>query len=133
MRIADAGSGTRHVFLHDMVVQASIGIHPHERGARQRVRINVDLGVTEDPGNERDRLDRVVDYEALASLVREIATSSHINLVETLAERIAHACLVDKRVCLARVRIEKLDAFADIGAAGVEVERAQSATRPPPR
>lgn len=132
MLIADAGSRTRHVFLRDMVVQASIGIHPHERGARQRVRINVDLGVTEDPANERDRLDRVVDYEALANRVREIATTSHINLVETLAERIAHACLVDKRVCLARVRIEKLDAFADIVAVGVEVERAQPANRPPP-
>lgn len=127
-----AGAGTRHVFLRDMMVQASIGIHPHERGGRQRVRINVDLGVTEDPADERDRLDRVVDYEALANRVREIAATSHINLVETLAERIAHACLVDKRVCLARVRVEKLDAFADIEAAGVEVERAQPADRPPP-
>ena len=131
MAIADAASGTRHVFLRDMVLHASIGIHPHERGAKQRVRINVDLGVAEDPANERDRLDRVVDYEKLANRVREIATTSHINLVETLAERIALACLSDHRVCLARVRVEKLDVFADAAAVGVEVERARGATRPP--
>lgn len=131
MPIAEAASGTRHVFLRDMVLQASIGIHPHERGAKQRVRINVDLGVAEDPANERDRLDRVVDYEALAGRVREIATTSHINLVETLAERIALVCLHDLRVRSARVRVEKLDVFADTAAVGVEVERVQADGRPP--
>ena len=44
-RIADAARGLRHVFLRDMVLQASIGVHPPEHEATQRVRINVDLGV----------------------------------------------------------------------------------------
>src|SRR4051812_9532801 len=117
-----AGPGMRHVFLRDMVLHASIGIHPHEKGAPQRVRINVDLGVAEE-ATSRDRLERVVDYEKVAMTVRDIATAAHINLVETLAERIALACLEDTRVLLARVRVEKLDVFADTLAAGVEVER----------
>ena len=123
MRIADSATRTRHVFLRDLVVHASIGIHPHERGERQRVRINVDLGVAEDVDDANDLLERVVDYETLATRVREVASTSHINLVETLAGRIAEVCLVDERVVLARVRVEKLDVFADIGAAGVEIER----------
>ncbi len=117
-----AGPGIRHVFLRDMVLQASIGIHPHERGKPQRVRINVDLGVAEETA-AHDRLERVVDYEKVANTVRHIATTGHINLVETLAERIALACLEDGRVQLARVRVEKLDVFADTLAAGVEIER----------
>ena len=121
-RIADAALGLRHVFLRDMVLQASIGIHPHERGKPQRVRINVDLGVAEETA-AHDRLERVVDYEKVANTVRHIATTGHINLVETLAERIALACLEDGRVQLARVRVEKLDVFADTLAAGVEIER----------
>jgi 7,8-dihydroneopterin aldolase/epimerase/oxygenase len=116
------GPGIRHVFLRDMVLQASIGIHPHERGKPQRVRINVDLGVAEETA-AHDRLERVVDYEKVANTVRHIATTGHINLVETLAERIALACLEDGRVQLARVRVEKLDVFADTLAAGVEIER----------
>lgn len=122
--IANAATGTRHVFLRDMLLQASIGIHPHERGVSQRVRINVDLGVTEDPADQRDRLDRVVDYERLAQRVRAIAKAGHVNLVETLAERIANDCLRDPRVRTARIRVEKLDVFDDTSAAGVEVERA---------
>ena len=34
-------------------------------------------------------------------------TDGHINLVETLCEKIAAACLRDKRVVAARVRVEK--------------------------
>jgi dihydroneopterin aldolase len=131
MTIASAAAGIRHVFLRDMLLHLTIGVHAHEHGATQRVRINVDLGVTENRHDETDRLGRVVDYEALAQRVRDIATSGHVQLVETLAERIAQDCLRDIRVRLARVRVEKLDVFADMWAAGVEVERLQTDSHPP--
>ena len=74
----------------------------------------------------RDELSRVVDYEAMADRVRTIVSGGHVRLVETLAERIAEACLADRRVQLARIRVEKLDIFADAASAGVEIERRQS-------
>jgi dihydroneopterin aldolase len=46
-----------------------------------------------------------------------------VRLVETLAERIAEACLEDERVEHVRIRIEKLDVFADAASAGIEIER----------
>jgi dihydroneopterin aldolase len=129
-RIADAARGLRHVFLRDMVLPASIGVHPHEERGRQRIRINVDLGVRDDGARPLsraavglDELSRVVDYEAVAKRVRAIVAAGHARLVETLAERIAEACLEDTRVELARVRVEKLDVFADAASAGVEIER----------
>jgi dihydroneopterin aldolase len=136
-RIADAARGLRHVFLRDMVLQASIGVHPPEHEATQRVRINVDLGVEDDgarplsrvpisrTGVGRDELPRVVDYEQIANAVRRIVAAGHVRLAETLAERIAEACLTDRRVHLARVRVEKLDVFPDSASAGVEIERRQ--------
>lgn len=130
--LADVKRGLRHVFLRDMVLQASIGIYPHEHEATQRVRINVNLGVEDDGGRPlsrtaagRDDLTRVVDYEAVANTVRRIVAAGHVRLVETLAERIAEACLTDPRVHLARIRVEKLDVFADTGSVGVEIERRQ--------
>ena len=141
-RIADAVRGLRHVFLRDLVLPARIGVHPHEHLGPQRVRINVDLTV-EDEGARavtgdgvaalsrppvgrpvgQDELSRVVDYEAVADAVRAIVGAGHVRLVETLAERIAEACLADRRVASARVRVEKLDIFADATSVGVEVER----------
>jgi len=129
-RLADAALGLRHVFLRDMELRASIGVHPHEHDAPQRVRINVDLAVEDDGARPlsraavgRDELSRVVDYEALANAVRRIVASGHVRLVETLAERIAESCLGDNRVRLARIRVEKLDVFPDAASAGVEIER----------
>ncbi len=124
--MADAGRRIRQVFLHDMVLQASIGVYQHEHAAPQRVRINVDLAVDEgDPANAVDSLHHVVSYEVVANMVRRIAGAEHIKLVETLAERIAEACLADVRVLLARVQVEKLDVFPDAVSGGVVVERAR--------
>jgi len=133
VRIASAARKLRHVFLRDLVLAANIGVHAHEHGAPQRVRVNVDLGIEDlgagllsRPAVGRDRLSRVVDYEAVANAVRSIIASGHVLLVETLAERIAEACLADPRVELARIRVEKLDVFADAASAGVEIERYQT-------
>ena len=120
---ADAASGTRHVFLRNMVLAARIGVHAHEHGSAQRVRLNLDLAVDDPGGVGPDELSRVVDYQHLAATVRAIVAAGHVRLVETLAERIATACLDDKRVKKLRVTVEKLDVFSDTESAGVAIER----------
>jgi dihydroneopterin aldolase len=133
-RIADAARGLRHVFLHDLLLSARIGVYTQEHGVTQRIRVNVDLGVRDDGAAGvsrravgRDDLARVVDYAVVAERVRSIVAAGHVQLVETLAERIAEACLSDERVELARIRVEKLDVLPDGATAGVEVERRRHA------
>ncbi len=133
-----AGRGMRHVFLRDMVLPASIGVYAHEQTRKQRVRINIDMSVAEQghavsggaglsrAGVGRDDLGRVVDYEVVARSVRSVVGAGHVMLVETLAERLAEICLVDERVAVVRVRVEKLDVFDDLASVGVEVERQRS-------
>lgn len=122
LRIADAAFRLRHVFIRNLRLDAQIGVHGHERGTKQPVRINVDLAV-EDLATLEDRLELVVDYAAIAATIRAIVDAGHINLAETLAERIAAACFEDARVKTARVRVEKLDALEGAESAGVEIER----------
>ncbi|MDE8348570.1 MAG: dihydroneopterin aldolase [Acidocella sp.] len=129
-RLADATRATRHMFIRDLVLNASIGVYKHEHDATQRIRINLDLAIIDDteeklsrPAIGRDDLARVVDYEAIVNRTRAIVAAGHVQLVETLAERLAESCLTDPRVVLVRVRVEKLDVFADAASAGVEVER----------
>lgn len=116
-------SRTRRIFVRDLVLPCLIGVHRHERDGRQRVRINLDLEVSEGEAPRRDRLGDVVCYEALVDGVRRVVGAGHVNLVETLAESIAEVCLRDPRVRWTRVRIEKLDVFADAASVGVEIER----------
>jgi dihydroneopterin aldolase len=109
------------VFIRNLELLARIGVHGHEQGMPQPVRITVELDAEEQV--QVDRLDEVVDYEAVANQIRAIVAAGHINLAETLAERIAAACLADARVVRVRVRVEKLHALPGAEAAGVEIER----------
>ena len=109
------------VLIKNLEVLARIGIHGHEQGKPQPVRINIWLDGDMEVGV--DRLENAMDYEAIAGKIRSIIEAGHINLAETLAERVAAACFEDKRVKHARVRVEKLHALAGAEAAGVEIER----------
>jgi dihydroneopterin aldolase len=122
LRIADAELAIRHVFIRNLEVLAHIGIHGHEKGKMQPVRLNIDLAV-EDLAAIEDKLDSVVDYGEITHKIRAIIEHDHINLAETLAERIAAVCFEDGRVKTARVRVEKLHALPGAESAGVEIER----------
>src|SRR3569623_1838998 len=138
LRIADAAMAIRHVFIRNLEVLAQIGIHGHERGKPQPVRINVDLAV-EDAAVLEDRLESVVDYEAITAKIRALVDSGHINLAETFAERISQACFEDRRVRSARVRVERLHALPSGGrrqpkprnGAPSRSSRTQTPARPP--
>ncbi|HXM00505.1 MAG TPA: dihydroneopterin aldolase [Rhizomicrobium sp.] len=122
LRIADAKTAVRHVFIRNLELLAHIGVYGHEQGKLQPVRVNVDLAV-EDAAVIEDKLDKVVDYAAIDASIRAIVGKGHINLAETLAERIAQACFDDPRVKTARVRVEKLHALPGAESGGVEIER----------
>ena len=116
----------RHVsvyrmFVRDLVVPFRIGIYGHEQKAPQRVRVNAELLVESAP--VEDDFGRVVNYETIVDGVRELARGGHINLVETLAERIIDLAMVDPRVVAARVSVEKLDVYPDAESVGVVLKR----------
>ncbi len=121
--IADAANAIRHVFIRDLMLTCLIGVYKQEQKQPQRIRINLDLAVCEGTGPQGDKLSEVVCYEDVAAGVRSLVGEGHVNLVETLAERIADMCLKDDKVRVARVRVEKLDVFKDTASVGVEIER----------
>lgn len=114
----------RHVFVRDLVLSASIGVHKFEKMDKQRIRVNLDLAVYEgDATAIDDQLNNVVCYEEIVAGIRKMVDAGHVNLVETLAEKIAAMCLEDARVRVVKVRVEKLDVFADAASVGVEIKR----------
>jgi len=123
LRIANAAASVRHVFIRDLTLDCSIGIYDHEKAKPQRVRFNLDLAVRETYAPLNDDIANVVCYEKITDDIRELVASGHVNLVETLAEKVAALCLTNPLVETARVRIEKLDVFSDATSVGVEIER----------
>ncbi len=122
-RIADADRRIRHVFVRDLMLDAHIGIHAHEQGVTQRLRINLDLSVIDRHPLPADHIEHVVCYQEVVDDTTAIVARGHVNLVETLAEEIAQDILATPDVVAVRVRVEKLDAFANVASVGVEIER----------
>jgi 7,8-dihydroneopterin aldolase/epimerase/oxygenase len=121
--VTAAGGLIYRVFVRDLVLEARIGVHPHERQGRQRVRVNMELEVAPGTALLKDDLRNTVCYDELVGAVQELAAGPHIQLAETMAERILELCLADERVRRARVVVEKLDVYGNGAAVGVEMER----------
>jgi dihydroneopterin aldolase len=116
-------TGTRRIFIRDLVMMCSIGVHAHEYDAKQRIRLNLDFDAVEGTEPLNDDLRNVVCYDEIVSAVRRLVDAGHVKLIETLAERIALLCLTDPRIRKVRVQIEKLDLYADVASVGVAIER----------
>lgn len=123
--VASANAHIRHVFVRDLTLLALIGIHHAEKIKPQRIVVNIDLSVQELESPMPDDISHVVSYEIIVKKCEAIVAEGHVNLVETLAEKFADACLKDKRVTAARVRIEKPDIIPNARSVGVEIERAR--------
>ena len=65
----------------------------------------------------------MLDYSKVVDGIARLVQSEHVNLIETLAERIASQCLADRRVESVRVRIEKPDVMEHCRSVGIEIER----------
>ena len=113
---------TTRIFVRGLLVQASIGVHPHEHEGTQPIIIDVELDMGGMATPDEDRLAETLDYAVVADAAERLAQEAHVQLVETLAERIADWALSeDNRVTSARVSIAKPQALLKADAAGVEI------------
>ena len=95
------------------------GVFEHERRDGQRFIVDLVLGVRTGPAAASDDLSATVDYGSLAMAVKAAVEKDPVDLIETLAHRIADVCLTDDRVDWVRVTVHKPDApieatFADV-------------------
>jgi len=109
------------IFVRGLVLPVAIGVYDEEQGITQKVAFTIEASVAATVSPTGDDIDEVPSYDDLAKAVKAIVAAGHINLVETLAARIAESCLADKRIVSVRVRVEKLERGPD--AVGVEIVR----------
>ena len=112
------------ISVRDHVVEVEIGAFQAERGTTQRVCFNVVVEVEPLTGPIDDDVDRILSYDRVTEAIEHELSEERLNLLETLAERIAERILQEPQAARAFVRIEKLDRGP--GALGVEIVRARS-------
>ena len=101
------------IFIRDLKLQVSIGIHDFERKAAQTVVVNADLILLDAGKAHDDRIANVLDYDFIHDGIVELAKGRHFNLQETLCEAILDHCMKAAQVVEARVSTEKPDVYKD--------------------
>lgn len=114
-----------HIFIRDFRLQTLIGFHRRERAAPQTVRFDLEIGIANTAVFRSDKVTDCIDYDKVTTRIREVA-SGHVNLVETLAERVARLVLEEFGAAWVKVSIAKLGILKDVGLVGVTIERRRS-------
>ena len=113
----------RKLFIDRLRVQASVGILDHELLSRQALLISVGIEMPQASTlPEADSVQHVIDYRQLRDVAQQEAQAGHINMLETLAGRIAQRLLALPGVGRVRVRVVKPNIFPDCDGVAVEVE-----------
>ena len=109
------------ISLRDHVVSVEIGAFQAERGITQRLSFNIVVEVKHASADLGDDVDLILSYDRVTEAIDIELAAERLNLLETLAERIADRILSEPQAERVFVRIEKLDRGG--GALGVEIER----------
>lgn len=109
------------ISLRDHIVEVEIGAFQLERGVTQRVSFNIVVEVQPIEQPILDDVDRILSYDRLTEAIEIELGAERLNLLETLAQRIADRILLEPQAIRVFVRIEKLDRGP--GVLGVEIVR----------
>lgn len=116
------------LFLRKLPVDCIIGVHPHERGSRQRLLLNVTLETDFSRAAGSDALADALDYTALAERIETFARAGRFRLIETLAERLADD-LFTEAVTSLQVEVWKPAALPGSRQVGVRATRMKTRKR----
>jgi 7,8-dihydroneopterin aldolase/epimerase/oxygenase len=112
-------TGTDLISLRGLKARGRHGVYDFERASGQDFVVDVVLELPLGPAATSDDVSDTVHYGELADRLVAIVTGEPVNLIETLAGRLAAACLTDERVRAATVTVHKPQApiaheFADV-------------------
>ena len=117
---------TRRIFFNQLALDARIGILEHELRATQPLHIDAefDVDITQEVNDQN--IQSVLDYRLLRDVIVDECTRTHINLLETLSERVVQRVLNEfPPVQTVKIRISKPLAFSDCAAVGIELQRSR--------
>lgn len=111
----------RRIFIRGLKLSCRIGAYDSERTKPQPVLVDCDLWVRLSASTSaRDDLSDVLNYDLAVAAIRQSASGEHIDLQETLVDRMTKTLAHLPGVELVRVATAKPQAYEDADAVGIE-------------
>ena len=111
------------IYLNELHVSTTIGVHPHERRHRQTIFIDLEMETDIKTAGQSDNLSDTLDYEAVANRLVAVTEDSSYYLLETLATQMANLILSEFKVSWLRLRLNKPAAIPNAKGVGIVIER----------
>ena len=117
---------TDRIVLANMAFDARHGVLDWEKAQPQRFEVDLELVLDAQPAGIEDDIARTEDYRGVYATTRQVVESTSFNLIEALAEAIAHEVLGSQplvRELVVRVRKPGVQLGGPVDSAGIEIER----------
>ena len=90
---------------------------------KQKISISLSLDVNDNISGIEHKIENFVSYEHIVADIKSILKKGHIDLLETLGEKIVDLCFEDERVMTIKLKLEKLEVFKETKSVGIEIFR----------
>lgn len=114
---------TDQLLIENLLLEALVGVHPHEKRIHQRIRLDLELTVDAARAAATDRLADALDYVAVRERLAMCVADSRFALIETLAEHCAQVLLDQFPIRAVTLTIRKPAALPGATVVGVKITR----------
>jgi 7,8-dihydroneopterin aldolase/epimerase/oxygenase len=112
---------TDKITISGLRVRGRHGVFEYERVSGQEFLVDAVLWLDTSPAAATDDLARTADYGVIAHQLAQIVAGEPVALIETLAARLAAACLADEAVREVEITVHKPQAPVDVPVSDIAV------------
>ena len=116
------------VFIKGLNIQTTIGFFKWEKQIKQTLVIDLAMGWDTAKAALNDELDKTLDYADISVAIERFANDNPVDLIETLAERLASYLMTQYHIPWLKLSIGKPGAVHNAQTVGVEIERGTKTT-----
>jgi len=113
------------IHIEQLEIFARVGVTEKERATPQRLTVSITLWPKQDTRDLGDQIGRTVNYSAVAEEAKSFARDQSVNLIETLADRLAMHLLGSFAIQKIEIELRKF-VLQDAKYASVTVTRTAS-------
>jgi len=115
------------VFISGLSIQTTIGFFQWEKEIKQTLIIDLVMGWDTAKAAKNDELEKTLDYAEISEYIATFANENPVDLLETLAERLAQHLISRYQIPWLNLKIGKPGAIHNAMSVGVEIERGSKA------
>jgi len=113
------------VFIKGLSIQTTIGFFAWEKEIKQTLLIDLTMAWNIQAAAQDDELAKTLDYAQISADIAQFANQNPVDLLETLAERLACYLMQRYHIPWLKLAIHKPNAVHNATSVGVEIERGQ--------